>query len=281
MNDLRAATTSFRSRFFDALHLYGLYAGVSVRGQMQYKTSFLLLSAAQLITTGMEFLAVWALFARFGNLRGWTLPEAALFYGLINVSFAIADALSRGFDTFAALVKSGEFDRLLVRPRSTVLQVVGRDVLLTRVGRLLQGACVLGWAVHSLPVLWSAEKMVLAAAVILGGIALFCGLFIIQAALSFWTVETLELMNILTYGSTEAGQFPLSIYRPWFKAFFTFVVPLACVNIVPARVLLATGDLPPVDVLCAWLSPLAGFLFLVVALQFWRLGVRRYTSTGS
>jgi ABC-type uncharacterized transport system permease subunit len=30
-----------------------------------------------------------------------------------------------------------------------------------------------------------------------------------------------------------------------------------------------------------WLSPLAGVLFLLVSLQFWKFGIRRYTSTGS
>ena len=31
----------------------------------------------------------------------------------------------------------------------------------------------------------------------------------------------------------------------------------------------------------AWLAPCAGFAFLALAAGLWRLGVRRYTSTGS
>jgi len=30
-----------------------------------------------------------------------------------------------------------------------------------------------------------------------------------------------------------------------------------------------------------WMAPAAGLLFLVGALQVWKLGVRHYTSTGS
>ena len=44
------------------------------------------------------------------------------------------------------------------------------------------------------------------------------------------TVESIEIVNCLTYGGIETAQFPLSIYRPWFRSFFTFVVPLVAIN---------------------------------------------------
>ena len=37
------------------------------------------------------------------------------------------------------MVASGDFDRLLVRPRSTVLQLLGQELALRRLGRLVQG----------------------------------------------------------------------------------------------------------------------------------------------
>jgi ABC-2 type transport system permease protein len=276
-----SAPTSIWGRLCDALYLFGRYTSASVRCQMQYKASFLLMSVGQLAATGMEFVGIWALFARFGSLRGWSLPEVAILYGIVNVAFAIADCLARGFDKFSDLVKTGDFDRLLVRPRSTALQVASRDVLLTRVGRLLQGTAVLAWAMHALPVPWTPSKLLLMAAAIGGGVALFYGLFVFQATLSFWTVENLEIMNALTYGSTEAGQYPLTIYRSWFRLFFTFVVPLACLTTIPARVLLAPAGPSHSVAVTAWMSTLVGFVFLALSLQAWRLGVRRYTSTGS
>jgi ABC-2 type transport system permease protein len=264
------------NRLGGALRLYARYTGVSLRAQMQYKVSFWLLSIAQLLATGTEFLGIWMLFNRFGSLRGWTLPEVALLYGLISVAFAFADAFGRGFDMFSNLVKSGDFDRLLLRPRSVALQVAAQELLLTRVGRLSQGIVVLAWALHSLPITWTPEKAAYLLAVIIGGAAMFYGLFVLQATLSFWTIESLELMNILTYGGTEVGQYPMTIYRSGFRAFFTFVVPIASINIIPARVLLSSTTST-----AFWLTPLAGFAFLAVALQVWRVGVRHYASTGS
>jgi ABC-2 type transport system permease protein len=88
-------------------------------------------------------------------------------------------------------------------------------------------------------------------------------------------------MNILSYGDLEAAQYPLSIYGAAFRKFFTFVVPLACVSYFPLVEILGVQD--PLGSsrgfqVCA---PTFGVLFLLVALQGWRVGVRHYTSTGS
>ena len=107
-------------------------------------------SLGSLLSAGVEFLGIWALFSRFGSIGGWTLAEVALFYGLVHVVFAVAEAIGRGFDLFGPLIKEGAFDRVLLRPRSTTLQVLGSNLAPKRIGRLLQGAVVLGWALTRL-----------------------------------------------------------------------------------------------------------------------------------
>ena len=109
----------------DSLQLLGRYLAISVRAQLQYRAAFMAQLLGHLLATVVEFLGIWALFDRFGSLRGWTLPEIALLYGMADVSFAIADAAARGFDVVGSLLKSGDFDRMLLRPRSTVLQLLG------------------------------------------------------------------------------------------------------------------------------------------------------------
>ncbi|MBD3176741.1 MAG: ABC transporter permease, partial [Armatimonadia bacterium] len=126
-----------------------------------------------------------------------------------------------------------------------------------------------------------AGQVALLIAAMLGGACLFAGLFVIGGTLSFWTVETLEIMATVTYGGVEATQFPLSIYRPWFRSFFTFVVPLACVNFLPAQAILGLEGQMGAPSWVSWLAPLAGVAFLVLCLRIWRIGVRHYSSTGS
>jgi len=259
------------------VRLYLRYIGVSVRSQMQYPASFVMLTLGAFLITGIEFIGIWALLHRFGNLKGWALSEIALLYGMVQVAFSLSDATSRGFDTFAGMIKAGDFDRLLLRPRNAAHQLAGQELTLRRAGRFSQGLVILLWAASALHIAWSAATIGLVVASILGGACLFFGLIVLQATLAFWTTESLEIVNTVTYGGVETAQYPLTIYRPWFRKFFTGVIPLACVNYFPALAILgrpAPWGLP-------WVSPLVGVGFLAMALQIWKVGVRRYCSTGS
>lgn len=265
----------------NAIRLYGRYASISLRGQMEYRASFLMQTAGQFLITGVEFLGIWALFSRFGQIRGWTLGEAAFFYGLISISWSLADALSRGFDVFGQTVKNGDFDRILLRPRSTILQLFGHELTLRRMGRLTQGLAVLAFAVATVEISWSAARLLLLVLAVAGGVCLFVGLMILEATSAFWTTESLEAWNAFTYGGVTMSQYPLEIYRPWFRRFFLVAIPLGCINYLPAVAILGRPDPLGTPVPLQWMAPLAGPVFLLIALQVWKVGVRHYQSTGS
>jgi ABC-2 type transport system permease protein len=266
----------------NALGLYLRYVSISLRSQMQYRVSFLMQAFSQFLITGSEFLGLAAVFQRFGQIKGWTLPEVGLFYGIISLAFAIAEALPRGFDRFGQLVQSGDFDRVLLRPRSAAFQILGQEFQLMRVGRLVQGLMVLTWATRVLHIAWSVQKIVLLIAAILGGACLFSGLFILQATICFWTVDSIEMVNCTTYGGVEAAQFPLTIYKPWFREIFVFLIPLATINYLPAHAILGRNETTlGAPLWTQYASPLVGVAFLFLSLLVWRLGVRHYRSTGS
>jgi ABC-2 type transport system permease protein len=266
----------------NALALYGRYAAASVRGQFSYAGTLAMMSFGQFLITIIEFFGVWALFHRFGHIAGWSLGEVALFYGLVSVTFAIGDTVTRGFDVFGSVfVRTGAFDRLLLRPRSLTLQLLGYELRLTRVGRMTQGIGVFAWGATATQFAFTPAAVAILGFAMVGGVALFSGLFVMQATLSFWTVESLEAVNIFTYGGEAAGQYPMDVYAGWFRNFLTFVVPIGCVTYLP--MLAAMGRADPLGA-PGWalpLAPLAGFAFLGAALFIWRFGVRHYTSTGS
>jgi ABC-2 type transport system permease protein len=265
-----------------AFALYLRYAGASVRGQMQYPASFLLLSASQLLVTGIEFIGVWALFARFGSIEGWTLGEVAVFYGVVNFAFAVADTFTRGFDIFGAeFIRTGNFDRVLLRPRVAAFQLLGYEIRLSRLGRLVQAVTVFAIGAALTHLHFDARTVSLLAWAVVGGAMLFSGVMVLTATLAFWTVESLELVNVISYGGVEAAQYPLSIYAAWLRDFLIFVVPIGCVAYFPVVAALGHPDPLGTPHWLMGLTPLAGFAFLGVSLLIWGVGVRRYRSTGS
>ncbi|MEJ6950006.1 ABC transporter permease [Natronospora cellulosivora (SeqCode)] len=263
----------------NSLSLYFHYIGLSLRGQMQYKASFIMMSIGHFFITIIDFLGIWILFERFNSLQGWTLPEIALFYGMVSTAFAFAEAWPRGFDTFHNLVRTGDFDRILLRPRTAFLQIIGQEFQLMRIGRLIQGIIILVWATITLSISWTFYKIILLILSIFGGMLIFSGLFILQATLSFWSIQSLEILNMVTYGGVETLQYPLSIYRNWFRNFFTYVIPLAFINYIPALNILDKGD--KLMNRLSWLSAPFGLLFFLICIKIWHFGIRHYRSTGS
>jgi ABC-2 type transport system permease protein len=246
--------------------------------QMQYRTSFWLLSLGQFLVPFTMFAGIWMLFDRFGQLSGWRLAEVALIFAVIHLAFALSECFARGFDTFSGLVVNGGFDRVLVRPRSTVLQVLGSRFEFSRVGRIVQSLLVLGWAIASEPGIWNVPKAVTLVLMVICGVFVFFGIYLLTATLCFWTVEGLEIANILTDGGREMAQYPLNIYEKWVTKLFTFIIPFGCINYVPLLYILGRTEGSGIAYM---LTPLAGVLFMIPCLLVWRFGVRHYRSTGS
>jgi len=261
--------------------LYFRLIGFSVQSQLQYRASFCFQVLGQFVITFSEFLAIWALLHRFGHIRGWTLPEICFFYATVSLSFALSDSLGQGFDQFGSLVRSGEFDRMLLRPRSLVLQLLGHQLTLKRLGRFSQSLVVLALGAIWLPQVVTLPNGLLLLWAILGGTCLFLGALVIQATICFWTVESIEMMNAVTYGGVTTAQYPMSIYHEWLQKFFLFVIPLALVAYVPILGVLGRAQAYGWSEWTPWLAPLAGPLFLLLALQVWKFGVRKYCSTGT
>ena len=260
------------------MKLFFRYMSILLKSQMEYRTSFILLSIGQFFVPFLVFISIYLFFQIFPSVGGWSLYEVALCYAVTHIGFSISECFARGFDGFSALIVKGEFDRILVRPRSTIMQVLGSRFEFTRIGRLTQSIIVLIFALSNINIVWGLDKIVTLILMIISGVFIFTGVYMLGATLCFWTVEGIEAINILTDGGREITQYPLSIYKDWVKKFFTFVVPFGTVNYLPLLFLL---DRVEGNSILYMISPLFGILFILPCALIWTIGVRHYKSTGS
>ncbi len=259
-----------------ALKLYKHYMSINIRSAMQYKTSFWLMVTGQFLVSFNVFLGIYFMFQRFSNVKGFSYSEVILCYGIVLMQFSLAEMYARGFDTFSGMVRSGNFDRVLVRPRSEVLQVLGSKFELTRIGRMFQAVVMFVYGIIKSGVDWDVKKVVTLIFMIIGGMALFSGLFLIYAALCFFTLDGLEFMNVLTDGAREYGKYPIGVYGKRMLQITTFIIPYALVQYYPLLYVLGRSN----NVLFIFL-PLLAFVFLVPCYGLWKCGVSSYKSSGS
>lgn len=261
-----------------SIRLYFRFLKVSLRVQTQYPASFILYALSNFSVSIIELFGVYAMFKRFKSLGEWSFSEVMIFYGMTYMAFALAEAYMRGFDTVDRHIRSGEFDRILMRPRSTFLQVLGLEFQLLRIGRFINGLLPFIAGVIIVKPGWNPYEWALVLFSIAAGSLTYGGLMLMRAFASFFTVEALEIFNIFTHGGVSLSAYPMNIYTGWLRKLFTYVIPLAAINYWPMALLLHK-DYAPAWVSC--LAPCLGMLFFAVGMVFWEIGVRHYRSTGS
>lgn len=257
------------------MKLYLKFLSIHVRSAMTYRSSFFLSCLGHLLVTTNVFLGVVFLLDRFDSIGGYTLPQLSLCYSVILAGTSLAECFARGLDAFGRILSQAQFDRIMLRPRPLLFQVLCQDMKPTMFARVLQAAVMLVWAIGSGAVTWTPQKILVLTLMILCGAGVFFGVFLINACVTFFTLEHIEVLNIFMDGPREYGKYPFGIYGKPVLLILTFLVPLALVQHWPLQYLLDRGP---------WwygLLPLAALLFLIPCGLLWRLGVRHYRSTGS
>ena len=257
------------------MKLYFKFFAMHLKCRMAYKKSFFFSIVGQFLTSFTAFLVLYFLLNRFKTVKGYTLNECLLCASVMWMAFSIAECFFRGFDRFPTIIRQAEFDRILVRPRSLIFQVLCQQIEFTRLGKLIQSAVMMGIGIAFSGVTWTFLRCLCLGLMVVCGAVVFCGLFLIYAALSFFTLEGLEFMNCFTDGAREHGAYPLDVYGEGILKFTTYVIPYALFQYYPLQYLLGRGP-----VIYA-VFPLAALLFIVPCYGAWRLGVRKYKSAGS
>lgn len=258
------------------LKLYGKYASVCTQSVMEYKLSFVLMLAARFLIAFGELIAIRFLFSGFTQLKGYTYGDVLLCFAIIQMSFTFAELFGNGFKTFSGMVRRGEFDRVMLRPRSLVFQVVASRFEIGRTGPLLTAVITLALGIKHSQIAWNLMTVWTFAAMIAGGALLFIGLFMLEASFCFFSIEDTSLINVLTYGAKSHGKYPIDIYGKGILRFCTYVIPYTLIQYYPLQFLLGKTH--------NWylaFYPLGITVFLAVCGFVWRFGVRHYKSCGS
>ena len=250
------------------------------KSAMQYRASLLMQVVAQFVMTAGEMLAVVVLLSRFQVVGHWGAGEIMFFFGVMQATFALTELFGRGITAFPWFVQRGEFDALLLRPRPLLTQVMVSQLDPRRIGGVAVGVAAMLVAGSRLQIQWTLLKALLLTEVVLGSMLLVLGLFMIEATVSFFSVKSIEMVNILTYGGRSACQYPVDVYPGVLRFLFTYLAPFAMCMHWPVSYVLGS-PMVQLPVWAYFLTPMAGAVFFAVMLKVWYIGVKHYRSTGT
>ncbi|MFE9744970.1 ABC transporter permease [Saccharothrix saharensis] len=261
--------------------VYLKLVGARLRGQMSYRTSFVLQCVAQAVNQLAELAIILVLFDRVGALGGFSVREVVLMYAIAGTAFGIADMVAGQLDELPTYIRTGTFDVLLLRPLGTLAQMMASDLHLRKVGRIVAGLGAMAYALSHNDIAWSPGVVALVVVAPISGAVIFSSIWVAANAVCFWVVDGQELANTVTYGSNAFTSYPATVYGPWLRRFFAFVIPGAFVAYYPSLALLDRPDPLGGPAFLGWVSPLVAAAAAVVAGLVWRTAVRHYRGTGS
>ena len=258
------------------MRLYVKSLSMHLKSMLEYKASFIIAFLSQIIVFFSYYFIILALFDKFDNIKGFTLYEVLLCVSIIQFGYAFCETFARGIDKFDRLIITGDFDRLLLRPKNIIVQVLSSDADFIKISRLIQALIVMIIALVNLDVTITPLKIVTLILMMISAVVIFFGIFLLAASYCFITIQGLEVRNVFTDGGKHMAQYPIGVFKKGFVLFFTFVIPYAFVNYYPLLYFIGKSN----NALYAF-SPLIVFIYLIPCFLAFKLGMKKYQSVGS
>ena len=258
------------------MKLYFKALGLHLKAELEYRMSFIFSFFSQVLVFFSYYFVILAMFTRFDNIKGFTMYEVLLCFSIIQFGFASNEVFARGIDKFDDLIIQGNFDRLLLRPKNILLQVLCSNSDYIKVSRIIQALIIMVIALIKLNIKITLIKFITLVLMLISSIAIFFSIFVLAASYCFITIQGLEVRNVFTDGGKHMAQYPIGVFNKGFLYFFTFIIPYGFVNYYPLLYFIGKKS----NILYAF-SPLIVLIYLIPCILIFNLGVKKYSSTGS
>ncbi|MEO3867850.1 ABC-2 family transporter protein [Nonomuraea sp. B12E4] len=258
---------------------YFLLLWTWTRAAAAYPASFALMTLLGFVTAGIDVAVILIVFANTTTLAGFSREEVLFLYGAASLSFTICDTFVSNIDRISQHIKAGTLDTFLIRPVGAWIQLTADRFNANRVGRIIQSALVLGYAIAALDLDWRRAWMI--PVMVVTGVVIFAALWTFGGAMQFVLTDAPEVANAFTYGTQQLSQYPFSIYARDLVKGVTYVLPLAFINWQPGLYALSRDDPFGTPEFMRFLGPAAALVLALLAALAWRQGIRHYRSTGS
>jgi ABC-2 type transport system permease protein len=264
-----------------ALRRYGvIYQALwrnSVVREMSFKSHFLLWIVVEVLWFALQLSFIGVIYLHTDHIATWTKWEVVL---LVGASQFIQQIFQAFFLTncvqLSDLIRSGRLDFMLLLPVNTRFLISLRQVDLGGFVNACSALLVMGYAGRQLHAHPSAGHLLGFLLLCAAGIFIHYSLIFLLTSVAFWTVRAQGIVWGY-YSLFNVARLPDAAFRGFFRAFFTFAIPMLLVANVPAELLLDRLESPGPMLL---LFGMAGVCFFASEV-FWRFSIRHYTSASA
>ena len=245
--------------------------------QLGYRGDFIVSLITSFAATIFGLAFVIVLFRKAPQLAGWTLPEELFLYGFSLIPYGAFNILAGNLYNFGNdYIIEGKFDRILLRPISSLFQILFETFRIEAVQNIATGLFCMWWGARRLHVVWTFEKLAFLLFFGICASVIYLSIFLILTTVSFWFEDRIGIhppvWNVIAF-----GRYPLSIYSGAVQFVLCWIIPFGLASFYPSVRLLGRAVVPEY----AAFVPVVAAVFLAIAISLWNFGTRHYSSTGS
>lgn len=259
------------------LMLFGLFLKIGLMRQMAYRPHFFMMVLGKIIRIGLLFFFFQAIFFQVDRIGQWTFDQVLLLFATFHVvDFLMSITFQRNLSfSFPRRVQTGELDSRLVLPVNHLFIASFEDIDLMDFFSFIPTLAFLGYVLYRLEYAFTWAQAIAYVALVINALAFLYALSLIIATISFWTTQSYGMARIFD-NLLKIGRYPLDIFQGFWKIVFIYFLPLVLIAQIPTQALLQTLSLKFI-----FFAFCVSGVSLILALGFWRIGLRNYLSASS
>jgi ABC-2 type transport system permease protein len=259
------------------LKLFGVFVKIGLMRQMAYRPHFFMMVVGKIIRIGLLFFFFQAIFLKVDRIGQWTFDQVLLLFATFHiVDFLMSITFQRNLSFhLPRIIQTGELDSRMVLPTNLLFFISFEDIDMMDFFSFLPSLGFLGYVFYRIGFDFSWYQGVAYVLLVVNALFFLFAVVLIISTVSFWTTQSYGIARIFD-NLLKIGRYPLDIFEGFWKIVFIYFLPLILVAQIPAQALLQTLSLELI-------LPALGmtFIFLILALNFWKVGLKNYLSASA
>ncbi|MCK0473039.1 ABC transporter permease [Halalkalibacter sp. APA_J-10(15)] len=256
------------------LKTYFCLLNANLKTLVSFRVDFILLILSGSLTQLLGVIFIFTIFKQVPNIDGWSLYEIILIYSLVFLVEGLVSIFFDGIWKLTSIVNSGEFDRILLRPVSPIIQIATLGFGSQGIGNFIIGLILLVYSLIKLNLMNPITIFIVIIFVFLG-VIIRAAINYCIAASSFWTKNGNPLM-MANYSFSEFSKYPITIYS-YSLQILIIVIPYIFISYVPVLFILKKEG---ANILLA-LYPFVILYCILCVNIIMKKGIKKYGSTGN
>lgn len=257
------------------ISLYLSLLKVSLKEILIYRIDCIVGIFSQLIVQLVSLVFMFVVFQNTENIAGWNFKQILLLFGVTRIAIGISGYCFDGlYDIGPKYIKSGEFDKILLRPVHPLISIIGDSREFVSIADVILGLILTICMLIQLSIPITALLIIKILFFSIVGALIIGAINTIFSISSFWTYRSNEVIWSF-YRMYTFTEYPITIYNKFIRILITIILPFAFVAYYPTMAYLGFNSY------LIYLSPIVTIILWIVAIKLWNLALNKYRSTGN